>query len=54
MYPFSVPLLHTACDDVVAELAEVLDRRVSLSDLVNLGILLVDKLGTALRLELSI
>ena len=50
----SVPLLEAASDDVVAELAEVLDRRVSLSDLVNLGILLVDKLGTALRLKLSI
>ena len=50
----SVPLLEAASDDVVAELAEVLDRRVSLSDLVDLGILLVVKLGTALRLKLSI
>ena len=51
MYPCSVPLLHTASDDVVAELAEVLNRRVALRHLIHLRILDVLEFSTALRLK---
>lgn len=46
----SVPLLEAARDDVVACLAQVLDGRVSLGDLVHLGVACVVERGQLLRL----